>query len=143
MAGSSAVRTARPTTWPPLLLVKARSAPVDALAPGLILLRGLDPADPFVPCERGDVEPRRQGSRVISQRLFQIRGKLVHDAAGDFLIFGRIGHQGKANGLARMSAMGGKQTSNGSSSGCRRRLPGRLTIRRPSRHRCTWVRRRL
>src|ERR1700759_1449195 len=56
-------------------------APDAALARGL-LLGLLDPADELVAGERRDVLPGVERCRVGDQRLAQVRGQLVHDAAG-------------------------------------------------------------
>lgn len=48
----------------------------------LFLFRNLDPADPFVAGERGEIDPRRQHIRVREQQRAQILRQLVHDASG-------------------------------------------------------------
>ena len=76
------MRTSWPTARTALPVPQVCASPIDALAPGLQLLGGLDPADPFVAGQRGDILPGRQGFEINFQRFFQIFGKIVDDAAG-------------------------------------------------------------
>jgi hypothetical protein len=90
--------------------MQARTAPIDPLEPGLVLLGGLNPAYPFIPRERGDVVPRRQCLGIAAQRVPQIRRQIMHDTAGDLFVFSLGHHFRQAKPLRGMSAMGGKLT---------------------------------
>ena len=79
----SAMRAPRPTTGTALAFAEVGAAPIDALAPGLRLLCGLDPADPFVAGERRYILPRRERVRIALQRVFEITGEFMDDPAGD------------------------------------------------------------
>ena len=76
-----------------------------SLGPGLQLLGGLDPADPLVPGKRRDVLPRRKRRRIIPQRVFQVAGKIMDDAAGNVAF---AGHRRGGNTLANVR--NGKRT---------------------------------
>jgi len=84
----SAVRAARPTTGPALPVPQILATPVDALAPGLRFLGGLDPADPLVAGERRDVVPSRQRLWVSQERIPEVVRKAMDNAAGNFPLIG-------------------------------------------------------
>ena len=71
----SAVRAAGPATRTALAVSQVRASPVDALAPGLQLLGGVDPADPFVARQRRDRLPGGERCRVGFERASHIVGK--------------------------------------------------------------------
>ena len=79
----------RPAAGPALAGFQAFTSPSDAFLPGLILFRGIDPADPFIAGERGDVFPSCQGGRIRLQRFLEVVGEFMDDASGES--FGR-GH---------------------------------------------------
>lgn len=75
----------RPAARPTLPLTKAFTTPIDPLQPGLGLFRGLDPANPFVAGEGGDVLPSGHGLRITFEGVPQILGQIMNDAARDCL----------------------------------------------------------
>lgn len=82
----SAMRASWPATGTTLAHLQVFATPGDALAPGLRLLGGFDPADPFVAGKRGDIAPGRQCLRIAFQCIFEIFGKIVDDASGNALL---------------------------------------------------------
>lgn len=73
-------------------LLEIGAAPFDPPRPRFCLLGGLDPADPFVARERGNVVPRRQCLRVGDQGLFQVRRQAVDHTAGNISSAQRDAH---------------------------------------------------
>ena len=66
----STMRTARPTTWSPLSLFEAGTAPFDPASSCFCFFCRLDPANPFIARQRRNVLPRLQRFCVGGQCLF-------------------------------------------------------------------------
>jgi hypothetical protein len=77
----STMRTARPTTGPPLFFSEAGTAPIDPASPCFSLFGRLDPTDPFIARERRNVLPRLQRFCVGGQCLSQVRGQVMDHTA--------------------------------------------------------------
>lgn len=88
---------ARPAAGPTLSVTQIGAAPIDALAPGVLLLGGLNPTDPFVARERGNVTPSRQGFGIGEQRISQIPREVMNDAAWNLLRFSPADHAPQSN----------------------------------------------
>lgn len=84
----SAVRAAGPATRTALAISQVCASPVDALAPGLLLLGGFDPADPFVSRQRRDRLPGGKGCIVGLERGSDIVGKMMDDSAWNEFFLG-------------------------------------------------------
>jgi hypothetical protein len=80
------MRAAWPAAGPALARRQILATPVDALAAGLRLLRGFDPADPLVARERRDIEPGRHRFGLRFQCRSQIGGEIVDDTARNALL---------------------------------------------------------
>src|SRR6476620_7495556 len=77
----STMRTARPTTGSSLSVSEAGTSPFDPMSSCLRLFGRLDPANPFIARQRGNVLPRLQRFCVGGKCLFQFRGQVVDHAA--------------------------------------------------------------
>ena len=84
------MRTSRPAARTTLPVPQIRTTPIEALAPGLELLCGFDPADPFITRQRRNIVPGRQRLRINPEERFQIRGEVMNDPASDALLAGRL-----------------------------------------------------
>lgn len=72
----------RPAAGAAQALFELLLGPANAALSGGLLLGVVDPADELVACQRGDVLPGSECCGVGDQCLAQVRGQLVHDAAG-------------------------------------------------------------
>ena len=86
------MRTARPTTWSPLSVSEAGTAPFDPASSCLSFFGRRDPANPFITREGRNVHPRLQRFCVGSQRLFQVSGQVMDHTAQDLF----FAHKGMA-----------------------------------------------
>src|SRR3569833_2226330 len=77
------MRAARPAAGPALALLELVARALDVVRPRLRLLHRLDPADPFVAGERGDVLPLGERGVVGDQHLAQIGRDLMNDTVAD------------------------------------------------------------
>src|SRR3569623_3133920 len=77
------VRTAGPAAGPALALLELVARALDVMGPRLRLLHRLDPADPFVAGERGDVLPLGERGVVGDLHLAQLGRDLMNDTVAD------------------------------------------------------------
>ena len=77
------MNAACPTTGSAHSFFELRAYPLDMLPSCFRFLDGDGPAYPFVACERGEIFPRRQRSRVSGENFLQIRRHLMHRTVGD------------------------------------------------------------
>src|SRR5215218_1535680 len=80
------MRASWPAAGTALAVTQVRAAPIDPLLPRLGLLGGLDPANPLVAGERGDVVPGQQRIWVAFERIFEIVGEVMDYTAGDVVL---------------------------------------------------------
>jgi hypothetical protein len=86
----SAVRATRPAAWPALSVSQVLATPIEALAPGLLLFGGFNPADPFVAGQRSYVFPGIEGFRIAHERRSQISGKIMNNAARNVFLLSHL-----------------------------------------------------
>src|SRR5215203_2389793 len=87
------MRASWPAAGTALAVTQVRAAPIDPLLPRLGLLGGLDPANPLVARERGDVVPGQQRIWIAFERIFEIVGEVMDYSAGD-VVFASHGQHG-------------------------------------------------
>ncbi len=80
--GTLSVRTSRPTARPAHAIPELVEANRDAALPGLCLLCGGDPADPFISGERRDVVPSRCCGPICRECFLQVRGHRMQRPSG-------------------------------------------------------------
>ena len=86
------MRTPRPAAGATLAFLELTPHALDVTPPRLGLLHGLDPTDPLVARERGDVLPGRKRLRVGQELLLQVRRYVMDDARGDGGFSFGLGH---------------------------------------------------
>ncbi len=101
------MRTTRPAARPPLALFEFYAGPLDVIASRLRLLHGLDPANPFVACERRYVFPFGKGVAVGNEGLTKVRGNLVHDTGAEAC----VGHSPRLAAHLQLPQWGRIETS--------------------------------
>lgn len=85
------MRTARPAAWSAFAFHQPRAGSFDPLAPRFRLFGGLNPADPFIAGEEGNILPCRQCTSIGSKDLTQVRRHIMHYTCSDrFLGHGSI-----------------------------------------------------
>ncbi len=77
------MRTAKPTTRPPLSFQQFGSQSLDVLAPRFCFLRPEHPADPLIAGKRGEVLPSRQSLWAGNQDPSQVHRDGMDHSAGD------------------------------------------------------------
>lgn len=82
---SLAVAAARPAAGPALSFLELLAGAADAPLPGLLPLCVLHPADELVARQGRDVHPCLERRAVRDELGDEVRGHLVHDAAGELL----------------------------------------------------------
>jgi hypothetical protein len=83
---TSTVRAARPATGAAFSRGQIFTAPLNPVAARFRFFGGSHPADILIARQGRDVLPGGQRFRMGSQGFFQIGGKSVHRAAGDFFL---------------------------------------------------------
>jgi hypothetical protein len=80
-----AMRTTRPTARTAHTIIQFLDCPPNPALPSSLLLRTAHPADEFVSCENGNVQPRFFGSVIRSESIGKVIGQFVNFATGQLL----------------------------------------------------------